>query len=191
MKIYSTFDLKSAYHQIPRLEQERQYTAFEADGNLYQFTRIPFGVTNGVSAFQRVISDLIRQNELDQTWAFVDNVTVGGLTQEEHDQNVQRFMDLVTRYNLTLNQEKTISSVTEINMLGYCISHLKVRPDPARMHPLFDIPVPTDSKSLKRTLGSSLTTANEWFNSSSNLILLYSIFSIFSISLSNFQIPHY
>ncbi len=152
-KIYSTFDLKSAYHQIPIQEQEKQFTAFEANGNLYQFTRIPFGVTNGVSAFQRVISELIRKHKLTQTWAFLDNVTVGGLSQEEHDHNVEQFMRLVSRYNLTLNHDKTISSVTEINMLGYCISHLKVRPDPDRMQPLLDLPLPADSKMLKRTLG--------------------------------------
>ena len=39
-KIYSLLDLKSAYHQIPIKE--------EANGKLYQFCRIPFGVTNGV-----------------------------------------------------------------------------------------------------------------------------------------------
>ena len=33
-KVYSTFDLKSAYHQIPILESDRPYTAFEADGKL-------------------------------------------------------------------------------------------------------------------------------------------------------------
>ncbi len=152
-KIYSTFDLKNAYHQIPMLENEKQFTGFEADGNLFQFSRIPFGVTNGVSAFQRVISGLIRNEKLEKTWAYLDNVTVGGKNQEEHDHNVKSFMVIIAKYNLTLNHEKTISSVAEINMLGYCISHQNVRPDPERMQPLLNLPVPTDSKELKRALG--------------------------------------
>ncbi|XP_003369614.1 putative transposon Ty3-I Gag-Pol polyprotein [Trichinella spiralis] len=45
-RVFSTIDLKSAYHQIPILNEEKLYTACEADGSLYQFTRIPFGVTN-------------------------------------------------------------------------------------------------------------------------------------------------
>ena len=36
-------------HQIPISQAERKYTAFEAGGQLYQFCRIPFGVTNGVA----------------------------------------------------------------------------------------------------------------------------------------------
>ena len=42
-KIYSSLDLKSAYHQIPK-EEGKSYMAFEANGKLYQFCRIPFGV---------------------------------------------------------------------------------------------------------------------------------------------------
>ena len=52
-KYFSTFDLKSAYHQVSINPAERKYTGFEANGQLYQFCRIPFGVTNGVAVFQR------------------------------------------------------------------------------------------------------------------------------------------
>ena len=40
-KIYSTLDLKSAYHQVELPKDARIYTAFEADGQLFQFTRLP------------------------------------------------------------------------------------------------------------------------------------------------------
>lgn len=55
--IFTTLDLKSAYHQVPILEEEKQFTGFEANKKLYQFTRIPFGVTNGVAAFQQTINN--------------------------------------------------------------------------------------------------------------------------------------
>lgn len=52
-KYFSTIDLKSAYHQIPLHPNDRPYTAFQSGGQLYQFTRMPFGVTNGTAYFQR------------------------------------------------------------------------------------------------------------------------------------------
>ena len=44
--VFSTLDLKSAYSQIPLCPEDRPYTAFEADGQLHQYTPLPFGVTN-------------------------------------------------------------------------------------------------------------------------------------------------
>lgn len=50
-KLFSRLDLKNAYHQIPICEDERQYTAFEADGRLFIFCRLPLGLTNDVAVF--------------------------------------------------------------------------------------------------------------------------------------------
>ena len=51
--VFATYDLRSAYHQIPICESDKPYTAFEAGGKLWEFNRIPFGVTNGGPIFQR------------------------------------------------------------------------------------------------------------------------------------------
>ena len=61
---YSALDMKSAYYQILLHPDEKQMTAFEAEGCLYQFTRMPFGLTNAVSAFQHIIDEFISSNSL-------------------------------------------------------------------------------------------------------------------------------
>ena len=63
-KVFSTLYLQSAYHQIPSKEDDQPYTAFEAKGGLYQFTRLPFGVTNGVACFQREVMKFVEDNHL-------------------------------------------------------------------------------------------------------------------------------
>jgi len=152
-KVYSALDLKSAYHQIPIAESDKHYTAFEADGGLYQFRRIPFGVTNGVAAFQRIMDQLITHHRLQGTFVYLDNITVCGTSQEDHDNNLKQFYQLAEDYGLTLNPTKSIISVTQINMLGYLISEGLVKPDPDRMRPLLELPVPHNPASLKRCLG--------------------------------------
>ena len=53
-RIYSTLVLKSACHLVELPEDVRMHTAVEADGRLYQFTRLPFGLKNAVPCFQRI-----------------------------------------------------------------------------------------------------------------------------------------
>lgn len=150
---FSQIDLKSAYHQVPILESEKKYTAFEADGNQYQFTRIPFGVTNGVAAFQRTLHYIITTEKLPATYAYLDDVTVCGNNKDEHDVNLKKFMDAVEKYKLTLNKDKSIFGSESINLLGYTIKNNAITPDEKRLQPLMDLPVPNDTASLKRALG--------------------------------------
>ena len=151
--VFSTLDLKSAYHQIPIREEERQYTAFEAGGKLYQFTRIPVGVTNGVAAFQRKIDRIIDDENLEDTFAFVDNVTICGHNQEEHDKHMKEFLRTAEKYNITLNHNKSILSTTKMKLLSYIVEHNMVKPDPDRLRPLVELPEPTDTVSQRRVIG--------------------------------------
>ena len=59
--------------------------AFEACGKLYRYTRLPFGVTNSVSYFQRVIDQLIDNYCLKGVYTYVDNITVSGYDKADHD----------------------------------------------------------------------------------------------------------
>ncbi|KRY38352.1 Retrovirus-related Pol polyprotein from transposon gypsy [Trichinella spiralis] len=103
---FSTVDLKSAYYQIPINARDKPYTAFEAGGRLYQYKRIPFGVTNGVACFQRVMDNILRVEKLKDTFVYVNNLTICGMNQEEHDENLNRFREVAEKYKLTLNKDK-------------------------------------------------------------------------------------
>ena len=107
-KVYSTLDLKSAYHQIPLLAADWPHTAFEADGKLYQFRRPLFGITNGVSTFQRIIDKIISSHKLKKTFAYLDNITVAGKDQEEHDANLKALLNVAESCDLTFNESKSV-----------------------------------------------------------------------------------
>ena len=121
--VFSTLDLKSVYYQIPISDEYKCYTAFEANGKLYQFCRMPFGLTNTVASFQHIIDDLIVSYSLTDTFPYLDDVTIGGRAQQEHGQNVRRFLEMVTEQGLTLNESKSIIAVSSINLLDYTVFH--------------------------------------------------------------------
>lgn len=150
--MYSSLDLKSAYYQILIVEEDKPYiyTAFEACGKLYQFKRIPFdvrngipafqhaitGVRNGVPAFQQAITGIISIEGLKGVEVYLDNITICDHNQDEHDKNLKQFMEVVSKYNLTLNMDKSNFSIKEIHLLGYVLSYKCIHPDPERLQPI-------------------------------------------------------
>lgn len=152
-KIFSTIDLQSAYHQIPIRDTDKPFTAFEACGCLYQFKRIPFGVTNGVAAFQRVITEIIKAENLRDTFAYLDDVTICGTSRDSHDANLKKFLGAAMKYNLTINESKSKYNLTTIKLLGHTIENGSIKPDPDRLKPLLELPEPTNVPSLRRTMG--------------------------------------
>ena len=82
-KFFCMLDMNSEYWQIPVAPEDKEKTAFITRYGLYQFTRMPFGLSNSPASFQRamhlVLSGLI--------WNFVlmylDDINVMGSTFEE------------------------------------------------------------------------------------------------------------
>ena len=152
-RVFSTIDLRSAYHQVPLKEEDKPYTAFEARGNLYQFTRLPFGVTNGVACFQREMMKFVDENGLEASFPYLDNVTICGKDQEDHDANLKQFLEAAERKNLCYNTEKCIFSTRCLPIFGYIIEEGTIRPDPDRLRPLRELPISHDPRSMSRCLG--------------------------------------
>ncbi len=99
-RVFRTIDLRSAYHQIPLKVEDKSHIAFEACCSLHQFNRVPFGVTNRAACFKRIMDSFIKDENLKCTYTYLDNVTVCGATQAEHDINLERFLQAAKRKNI-------------------------------------------------------------------------------------------
>jgi len=151
-KWYSSLDLQSAHRQVPLLSKERKFSAFEVNGRLYQFKRIPFGLKNAVACFQCVIDDIIATYDCKGLFAYLDDITVCGKTKEEHDKNLKIFLNAVKECNLTLNESKCMYASETTNLLGYRISKGVLQPDPDWVKPILDMLVPCNAEELQRML---------------------------------------
>ncbi|MBJ4683849.1 RNA-directed DNA polymerase, partial [Salmonella enterica subsp. enterica serovar Typhimurium] len=73
----TTLDLKSAYHQIPMAEASKAITAFTVPGKgLYQFRRMPYGLTNAPATFQRLMDTIIGVEMDPFAYAYLDDIII-------------------------------------------------------------------------------------------------------------------
>nr|XP_026689480.1 uncharacterized protein LOC104265567 [Ciona intestinalis] len=79
--------------------------------------------------------------------------TVCGKTQQEHDINLRKFLETAEKCNLTFNDSKCTYSTDTIDLLGYRISKGTLKPDPERIQPLLNLPIPDNQKALQRVIG--------------------------------------
>ena len=138
---------------MPLKDVDKPYTAFEARNNFCQFTRLPFGVTNGLACFQREMVRFVDEDDLQATFPYLDNAPFCGNDQEEHDVNLEQFLEAAKRKNICYNTDKCIFPTRRLPIFGYVIEEGDIRPDPERLRPLRKLPIPHETKSLNRCLG--------------------------------------
>ena len=49
---------------ISLIQSDRKYIAVEVNGQLFEYTRLPFGVTNGLPTFQRAMNEIVSEENL-------------------------------------------------------------------------------------------------------------------------------
>ena len=99
------------------------------------------------------MDNFIEKYELNDIFPYMDNVTNCGDNQEEHVINLKTFKEAASEANFTLNEEKCVFFVEEIDLLRYKISYNSLKSDPNRLEPLLSLPAPTNPKKIKRIVG--------------------------------------
>jgi hypothetical protein len=61
--VFSVLDLKSAYFQIPLTARSRRVTAFCTSFGLYEFNKLPIGISIGSQGLTRVIDELFAEEK--------------------------------------------------------------------------------------------------------------------------------
>ena len=99
------------------------------------------------------MDNFISEESLEDTFAYLDNITICGHDQAHHDRNLENFLEAAKRRNLTFNQDKCIFSTTIISILGSVVTNGEIKPDPERLSPLRELPIPRNVKEQKRVVG--------------------------------------
>ncbi|KAK9730836.1 Integrase zinc binding domain [Popillia japonica] len=81
----TSLDIKSGYWQIPLHPDSRQYTAFTIPNRgLFEFCRLPFGLTTAPSVFQRIIDRVIGADLKPYVFTYLDDIIIITPTFDKH-----------------------------------------------------------------------------------------------------------
>ncbi|CAF4334506.1 unnamed protein product, partial [Didymodactylos carnosus] len=141
--IFTKFDFKSGYFQIPLAKEDRPKTAFSTRDNHYQFTVLPQGVTNGLATFQRVINHILGPTRWRYALAYIDDIIIYSRTFEDHLSHLKEICQLVKEANFRLNSEKCEVARTQTDYLGHQIKQGDIRPSPVNIRGLLHTELPT------------------------------------------------
>ena len=151
---FSSIDLKAGFWQTKLAEKDQHKTAFAVAGlGLFCFTRLPFGLRNASSCFQRTMDYVMIKQTGRNTVHFIDDILVYSPTPEQHVDDLHETFTTLLNAGLTVNEKKCKFFRHEVKFLGFLVSGDGIRIDPSKYHTISEFPRPTDLKSLLRFLG--------------------------------------
>lgn len=152
-KIFSTIDLESGFHQILIKESDREKTAFSINGAKYEFIRMPFGLKNAPSIFQRCVDDILRPYIGKFAYVYIDDVLIFSNSPEEHIEHIETIINALHSANMKISSEKSHFFKNRIEFLGHIIKNGRITVDPQKIEAMQNYPIPKTLKELRSFLG--------------------------------------
>ena len=151
--IFSTFDLKSGYWQLPVHQDDQPKTAFcpGSGFGLFQFCRMPFGLSGAPGSFQRLMNNVC--GDLPFVTTYLDDLLVHSMSKEEHLQHLHVMFQKMSAAGLTFRGSKCHIGLSQVTYLGHVFSAAGMGPDPHKVSAVRDWMTPTDQASLRSFLG--------------------------------------
>ena len=117
-KWFCTLDMNAGYWQIPVADEDKDKTAFITRYGLFQFTRMPFGLSNSPATFQRVMHLVLSGLIWSVVIVYLDDINIMGATFEETLQNLEIVLARFKKFGLKLKPRNCALFQTEVKFLG-------------------------------------------------------------------------
>ena len=110
---------------------------------------------NVPATFQRHIDQVLGPELEPYVYAYLDDIIIVAETIEKHKKCLRMVLERLAGAGLTLNAAKCVFCKSEVAYLGFLVNREGTRPNPAKIKPIKNYPVPRNLKALRRFLGTS------------------------------------
>ncbi|XP_020898619.1 uncharacterized protein K02A2.6, partial [Exaiptasia diaphana] len=148
---FTKLDLSHAYFQLMLDEESKVYTTINTHCGLFQYNRLPFGISSATAIFQRTIESLLQG--IENTAVYIDDIILTGKNDKEHMDTLDQVLKGLEDAGLRLKRSKCIFMAEEVTCLGHRIDKAGIHPVPDKVEAIANARRPTNVGELKSFLG--------------------------------------
>ena len=132
-------------------EADIHKTGFCTPFGNFEWLRMPFGLVNASSSFQRVMDNIL--DGLDAAYPYIDDIFVYSKEWRPHLQQLEAVFTRMHHARLKLKLPKWIFAAPSVHCLGCVVSEQGVATDPDRVEPILRLARPRNVKDVRSFLG--------------------------------------
>jgi hypothetical protein len=150
---YTLLDGDGGFWQLPLRESDIPKSAFYANGNLYEWLVMPFGLKNAPASFVEFMNETLNDFVGKFVHVYMDDIIIFSKNLDEHLIHVEQVLRRLREKNFTLNRAKCHFAKRELDFLGHVVSKDGIKKQPEKVRAIRDFPVPTCVKDIYRFHG--------------------------------------
>ncbi|CAG2186270.1 Retrovirus-related Pol polyprotein from transposon 17.6,Retrovirus-related Pol polyprotein from transposon 412,Retrovirus-related Pol polyprotein from transposon 297 [Mytilus edulis] len=151
--LFSVVDLSAGFWQIGLDKESRPKSAFITHDNLYQFKRMPFGITNASFSFQMAMNQILRGLTWKHCLVYIDDIIVWSENFEQHIKHLGQVFDRLQEANMTIKPTKCEFAKSEVLYLGHIFSDKGIKVDDSKIQAVKSFPIPNNQHDVRSFLG--------------------------------------
>ena len=144
--------MSQAYQQLLLDEESKKFTTINTHKGLYQYNRLPFGVSSAPGIFQRTMENLL-QGIPHVVVVRVDDILVSGMNDPDQLANLEAVLSKLSSAGLRLRLAKCLFMQPQVTYCGYVINGDGIQPEAAKVDAIKNAPEPNDVSQLRAFLG--------------------------------------
>lgn len=150
---FTTLDLASGFYQVEMNPEDIPKTGFNVEHGHFEFLRMPMGLKNSPSTFQRVMDNVLRDLQNVVCLVYLDDIIVFSVSLQEHMVNLEKVFKRLRESNFKIQMDKSEFLKLETAYLGHIISKDGIKPNPDKIRAIEKFPIPKTATEIKRFLG--------------------------------------
>ena len=152
-QVLSSLDALSGFTQLELADEDIEKTAFRTHRGLFQFKRLPFGLRNGPSIFQRVMQGILAPYLWIFCLVYIDDIVIYSKSYEEHLVHLDKVLEAIEQAGITLSPKKCHLFYGSILLLGHKVSRLGLSTHAEKVSAIMDLERPKKLSQLQAFLG--------------------------------------